>query len=204
MSKVVPKEVREYWKSKLAEKFSKRKQDLETMHHFQIQKDAEKNVPSFKKSLKLDNILKDLLVKQKAYQQYIKQKSDKEQALKLAFENAIEKVADNLDEWAKKRAWDMSIPSLGSFDRDDKDVYDIHHKYTKAIEEACYNETKKKYIESKAGKEIKQLRDDKERAMDIMHSDMISTDWLKAIQSICKSAQIPCGIPSTETKQLTN
>jgi hypothetical protein len=98
----------------------------------------------------------------------------------------------------------MSIPSLGSFDRDDKDVYDIHHKYTKAIEEACYNETKKKYIESKAGKEIKQLRDDKERAMDIMHSDMISTDWLKAIQSICKSAQIPCGIPSTETKQLTN
>jgi hypothetical protein len=143
MSKVVPKEVREYWKSKLAEKFSKRKQDLETMHHFQIQKDAEKNVPSFKKSLKLDNILKDLLVKQKAYQQYIKQKSDKEQALKLAFENAIEKVADNLDEWAKKRAWDMSIPSLGSFDRDDKEVYDIHHKYTKAIEEACYNETKK-------------------------------------------------------------
>ena len=204
MSKVVPKEVREYWKSKLRDKFEKRKQDLDTMHHFQIQKDSEKNLSSFKKSLKLDSALKNLLTKQKAYQQYIKQKTDKETELKIAFEKSIESVYDNLYQWSKKRSWDIGIPSLDSFDRDDKDLYDIHAKYIKSIEDACFHETKKKYIESKAGKEIKQLRDDKERAMDIMHSDMISTDWLKAIQSICKSAQIPCGIPSTETKQLEN
>jgi hypothetical protein len=61
------------------------------MHHFQIQKDAEKNIPSFKKSLKLDSILKDLASKQKAYQQYIKQKSDKEADLKLPLKRRLKK-----------------------------------------------------------------------------------------------------------------
>ncbi len=204
MSKVVPKEVREYWKSKLTEKFEQRKQDLDTMHHFQIQKEAEQNVPSFKKSLKLDSIFKNLLERQKEYQQFMKQKSDKEEKLRMSFNKAIETISDNLDQWSKKRSWAVRIPTESSFDSDDREVSDIHHKFVKVIEDACYKETKKNYIESKAGKEIKQLQGDKERAMDILHSDMISSEWLKAIQGICKSAQIPCGIPATENKQLSN
>jgi len=202
-NKAVSKDVREYWKQKLVDKFSSRKSDLETLHTNQINKLSDKNLPAFKKSLKLEPFRKALEKSQVAYQSFIKSQKDTERKLLMAFEKAIDDYSQHLDNWAVKRHWNTRLPNSNNIDRDDKELYDVVEKFDKAVKEVCYWETKKQYIESEAGEELKKLANDKERAMDILHSDMISTEWLQAIQGICKSAQIPCSIPATDIKQLS-
>lgn len=202
-NKTVSKDVREYWKMKLLNKFSSRKSDLETLHTNQINKLSEKNLPAFKKNLKLEPFKKALEKSQVAYQSFIKSQKDTERKLLDNFEKAIENYSQHLDSWAVKRHWSTSLPNLEHLDRDDKEHSNLVEKFEKAIKEVCYAETKKQYIESEAGEELKKLADDKERAMDILHSDMMPTEWLQAIQGICKSAHIACSIPLNDIKQLS-
>jgi len=202
MSKQISKDNREYWSNKLKNKFSDKKEAIESLHQNQINEQSAKNFPIFKKRLNIEKELLKLKQVQKDFNEYstsYREVLEKKRDLVRSYYNKLE---EKLSGWQETRkVWNND--NIPSFDDKDK-TYDLSECFDKFLKELCRLETKKAFYNSKKGQELKQLDELQEKAEDLLHSDMIGAEVLKQIALIAKQNNINMTIPSETVKSLPN
>ena len=190
MSKQISKDNREYWKRKLDSKFSEKKEAIESIHQNVINERADKNYPIFKKRLGVQKELVELLKLQgdfnhfsNNYQNVLEQKREK-------LYKCVQKLNKKLKGWQSGRStWNnSSVPDWS----DKEKQYSLTNAYDEFLEDLCRQETRKAFYNSK------------EKAEDLLHSDMIGADVLKQISLIAKQTNINMTIPQTTLKELAS
>ena len=202
MSKQISKDNREYWSNKLRTKFSDKKEAVESQHRHLINERSEKNYSIFKKRLRVQKELDDMLKFEKDFNQYrnnyhtiLEQKRHK---LRKSFEKFSSKMAD----WQENRKlWNND--DIPDFD-EKRENYFIVEECDKWLKGLCKHETKKAFYNSKEGQVLKKLDELREEAEDLLHSDMIGSEVLKQISLIARKTDIKLTIPSETVKALSN
>ena len=199
-NKQISKDNREYWENKLETKFREKRQTIESLHQVEINDQAQKNFPVFKKRLGLEKDIVKFLKVEKDYnnysKNYLKMLDEKRASVQLLFE----KIRGKLKSWSETRTiWnEYDIPK---FDYESK-IYDLSNQVENFLKETCKEETKQAFYKSKKGQEIQKLFDLEEKAKDLLHSDMIGSEVLSQISMIAKQTNISMTIPQNTLKEL--
>ena len=202
MSKQISKDNREYWLKKLSSKFSDKKQTIVSLHQVEINEQAQKNFPIFKKRLGIDKDYVNYLKVEKDFNDYVKNYTKRLEEKKELAKKLFSKISQKLIGWSEiRKSWNSyDIPK---YDYEDK-ILDLSERVENFLKDTCKKETKEAFYKSKKGKEMKKLDELEEKATDLLHSDMIGSEVLREISEIAKKTNINITIPSETRKQLTN
>jgi hypothetical protein len=200
-NKQISKDNREYWENKLETKFREKRQTIESIHQVEIDNQAQKNFPVFKKRLGLEKDIVKFLKVEKDYNDYSKNYQRLLDEKRALVELLFSKIRSKLKSWSETRTiWnEYDIPK---FDYESK-VYDLSNRVENFLKETCKEETKQAFYKSKKGQEIQKLFDLEEKAKDLLHSDMIGSEVLSQISMIAKQTNINMTIPTETIKKLT-
>jgi len=191
MSTMLSKEVRTYWKEKVSSKFSDRTNDIETENHNKITAISNAKYPAFEKSLGLAKLVKAFKVAEVDLQTF----KDSKERVERNKENKLTEVRDEfikeLERWKRTRKWEADIPS---------DKEDSVQTYMSYLESVCFDEAQKHFYNSKEGNKMQAVRLQRERAMDILHSDGPKEELLKALARVCEVVKIPMSVPTEALK----
>ena len=191
MSTMLSKEVRTYWKEKVSSKFSDRTNDIETENHNKITAISNAKYPAFEKSLGLAKLIKAFKVAEVDLQTF----KDSKERVERNKENKLTEVRNEfikeLERWKKTRKWEADIPS---------EKEDNVQTFMSYLEGVCFDEAKKHFYNSKEGNKMQVIRLQRERAMDILHSDGPKEELLKALARVCEVVKIPMSVPTEALK----
>ena len=200
MSKQISKDNREYWLKKLSDKFSDKRQAIESLHQVEINEQSQKNFPIFKKRLGIEKDLLNYLKVEKDFNDYSKNHQRRLDEKREEVMKFFSKVRDKLKSWAETRkSWnEYDIPK---YDYESK-LFDLSDRVENFLKHTCKTETKEAFYKSKKGKEIQTLDELEEKATDLLHSDMIGSEVLSQISMIAKQTNINMTIPQNTLKEL--
>ena len=173
MSNMLSKEVRNYWVDKVRNKFTDRTNDIETENHNKITALSNAKYPAFEKSLGLAKLVKAFKVAQVDLELFVASKERVEMNKKNKLSEVREEFIKELERWKRTRKWEADIPS-------DKDEESVKH-YLSYLKSVCFDEAQKHFYNSKEGNKMQAVRLQRERAMDILHSDGPKEELLKAL-----------------------
>ena len=191
MSNMLSKEVRTYWKDKVSSKFSDRTNDIETENHNKITALSNAKYPAFEKSLGLAKLVKAFKDAESDLRQFVDSKARVEHTKENKLSEARSKFVKELERWKRTRKWEADIPS---------DKEDSVQTYMSYLESVCYDEAQKHFYTTKDGKKMQAVRLQRERAMDILHSDGPKEELLKALARVCEVVKIPMSVPTEALK----
>jgi len=186
MSTMLSKEVRTYWKEKVSSKFSDRTNDIETENHNKITAISNAKYPAFEKSLGLAKLVKAFKVAEVDLQTFKDSKERVERNKENKLTEVREEFIKELERWKRTRKWEADIPS---------DKEDSVQTYMSYLESVCFDEAQKHFYNSKEGNKMQAVRLQRERAMDILHSDGPKEELLKALSRVCEVVKIPMNVP---------
>ena len=192
MSTMLSKEVRTYWKEKVSNKFSDRTNDIETENHNKITAISEAKYPAFEKSLGLAKLIKAFKVAELDLELFVASKERVEMNKKNKLSEVRDDFVKELERWKRTRKWEADLPS-------DKDEESVKH-YLSYLKSVCFDEAQKHFYNSKDGKKMQAVRLQRERAMDILHSDGPKEELLKALARVCEVVKIPMSVPTEALK----
>ena len=192
MSTMLSKEVRTYWKEKVSNKFSDRTNDIETENHTTITAISNAKYPAFEKSLGLAKLVKAFKVAELDLELFVASKERVEMNKKNKLSEVRDDFVKELERWKRTRKWEADIPS-------DKDEESVKH-YLSYLKSVCFDEAQKHFYNSKEGNKMQAVRLQRERAMDILHSDGPKEELLKALSRACEVVKIPMNVPSEALK----
>ena len=187
MSNMLSKEVRNYWVEKVRSKFSDRKQDIETENHNMITSISETRYPAFEKALGLGKLANTFKLAEADLQEFRDSKERVETNKENKLNEARDKFIKQLTKWKATRNWSEDLPG-------EKDGTALQ-AYMQYLEEVCFDEAKKHFYTSKDGKKMQTVNLQRERAMDILHSDGPKEELLKALSKVCGVVKIPMNVP---------
>lgn len=176
------------------------------MHLAEIRETSEKNFGSFTKTLQVEKDLKAVDMAESDYNTFFDSIDKLLNAKRTKLRDASQKLETKLKDWASNRNWDInnySNDKVPAWDWDSKDKYSLSEDFTKFLESKCHEETKKAFYKTKKGEELKVISEAKEKAIDLLHSDMIGSEVLRHISAIAKKSQIAISIPQPDVKQLS-
>jgi len=201
-NKQISKDNREYWENKLETKFREKRQTIESLHQVEINDQAQKNFPVFKKRLGLEKDIVKFLKVEKDYNDYSKNYQKMLDEKRASVQLLFSKIRGKLKSWSETRTiWnEYDIPK---FDLESK-IYDLSNRVENFLKETCKEETKQAFYKSKKGQEIQKLFDLEEKAKDLLHSDMIGSEVLSQISMIAKQTNINMTIPTETIKKISN
>jgi len=205
-TKQISKDNKEYWENKLNSKFQTKIQAIESMHLAEIRETSEKNFGSFTKTLQVEKDLKAVDMAESDYNTFFDSIDKLLNAKRTKLRDASQKLETKLKDWASNRNWDInnySNDKVPAWDWDSKDKYSLSEDFIKFLESKCHEETKKAFYKTKKGEELKVISEAKEKAIDLLHSDMIDSEVLRHISAIAKKSQIAISIPQPDVKQLS-
>ena len=191
MSNMLSKEVRTYWKDKVSNKFSDRTNEIETENHTTITAISNAKYPAFEKSLGLSKLIKAFRDAESDLRQFVDSKARVELTKENKLSEARSKFVKELERWKRTRKWEEDLPS-------DKD--DNVQNFMSYLEGVCFGEAQKHFYNSKEGQKMQAVRLQRERAMDILHSDGPKEELLKALSRVCEVVKIPMNVPSEALK----
>ena len=192
MSTMLSKEVRTYWKDKVDSKFSDRTNDIETENLDKIKAISNAKYPAFEKSLGLGKLVKAFKVAEEDLAIFVASKESVEMNKKNKLSEVRDDFVKELERWKKTRKWEADLPS-------DKDEESVKH-YLSYLKSVCFDEAQKHFYNSKEGNKMQAVRLQRERAMDILHSDGPKEELLKALARVCEVVKIPMNVPSEALK----
>ena len=202
MSKQISKDNREYWSNKLRTKFSDKKEAVESQHRHLINERSEKNFSVFKKRLRIQKEMDEILKFQKDFNQYRNNYHTILEQKKHKLRKSYEKFSSKMSDWQENRKlWNND--HIPDFD-EKRENYFIAEECDKWLRGLCKHETKKAFYNSKEGQVLKKLDELREEAEDLLHSDMIGSEVLKQISLIARKTDIKLTIPSETVKALSN
>jgi len=191
MSNMLSKEVRNYWVDKVRNKFTDRTNDIETENHNTITAISNAKYPAFEKSLGLAKLVKAFKDAERDLCQFVDSKARIELTKENKLSEARSKFVKELERWKRTRKWEEDLPS-------DKD--DNVQNYMSYLESVCFDEAQKHFYNSKEGNKMQAVRLQRERAMDILHSDGPKEELLKAVARVCEVVKIPMSVPTEALK----
>jgi hypothetical protein len=198
MSKMLSKEVRTYWKDKVSSKFSDRESSIETEDHNRINEMATAKYPAFEKSLGIAKLVKAFKEAETDLDKFLESKD----RIELDKQNKLDairgKFVKELEKWKTMRGWEDDLP------RHDKDDRLELKKYISYLEDVCFEEAKKHFYKSKEGQKMQLVKLQKEKAMDILHTDGHKEELLVALAKVCEAVKIPMNIPREALKITQN
>jgi len=192
MSNMLSKEVRNYWVDKVGSKFSNRTSDIETENHNKITAISNAKYPAFEKSLGLAKLVKAFKVAELDLELFVASKERVEMNKKNKLSEVRDDFVKELERWKRTRKWEADIPS-------DKDEESVKH-YLSYLKSVCFDEAQKHFYNSKEGNKMQAVRLQRERAMDILHSDGPKEELLKALSRACEVVKIPMNVPTEALK----
>ena len=207
-TKQISKDNKEYWENKLNAKYSDKIRAIESMHLSEIREKSERNFSSFTKTLQIEKDLKAIDLAESDYNTFFLSIDKLLIAKKIKLRDASQKLETKLKDWSANRNWEncnynSNNDRIPSWDFDNKDTFSLTTDFYKFLESKCHEETKKAFYKTKKGEELKVVAEDKEEAIDLLHSDMIGSEILKNISAIAKRSKIAISIPQAEIKQLS-
>ena len=191
MSNMLSKEVRNYWVDKVRNKFTDRTNDIETENHNTITAISNAKYPAFEKSLGLAKLIKTFKDAETDLRNFVDSKARVEHTKECKLSEVKAKFVKELERWKRTRKWEAELPS-------DKD--DNTQNFMTYLEEVCFDEAKKHFYTTKEGKKMQAVTLQRERAMDILHSDGPKEELLKALSRVCEVVKIPMSVPSEALK----
>jgi len=191
MSTMLSKEVRTYWKDKVSDKFSHRTEDIETENHNKITAISNAKYPAFEKSLGLAKLIKAFKDAETDLRHFVDSKARVENAKENKLSEVKAKFIKELERWKRTRKWEADLPS-------DKDA--STQNFMSYLEEVCFDEAKRHFYTTKDGQKMQAVRLQRERAMDILHSDGPKEELLKALSRVCEVVKIPMNVPTEALK----
>jgi len=191
MSTMLSKEVRTYWKEKVSSKFSDRTNDIETENHNKITAISNAKYPAFEKSLGLAKLIKAFKDAETDLRHFVDSKARVENAKENKLSEVKAKFIKELERWKRTRKWEADLPS-------DKDA--STQNFMSYLEEVCFDEAKRHFYTTKDGQKMQAVRLQRERAMDILHSDGPKEELLKALSRVCEVVKIPMNVPTEALK----
>jgi len=192
MSTMLSKEVRTYWKDKVDSKFSDRTNDIETENHNKITAISNTKYPAFEKSLGLAKLVKAFKVAELDLELFVASKERVEMNKKNKLSEVRDDFIKELERWKRTRKWEADLPC-------DKDEESVKH-YLAYLKCVCFDEAKTHFYNSKEGQKMQAVRLQRERAMDILHSDGPKEELLKALSRACEVVKIPMNVPTEALK----
>ena len=186
MSNILSKEVRNYWTNKVGNKFTDRTNDIETENHNTITALSNAKYPAFEKSLGLAKLIKTFKDAETDLRNFVDSKARVEHTKECKLSEVKAKFVKELERWKKTRKWEDEIPS-------DKDANT--QNFMTYLEEVCFEEAKKHFYATKEGKKMQTVNLQRERAMDILHSDGPKEELLQALSQVCAVVKIPMNVP---------
>ena len=186
MSNILSKEVRNYWTNKVGNKFTDRTNDIETENHNTITAISNAKYPAFEKSLGLAKLVKAFKVAEVDLQTFKDSKERVERNKENKLTEVREEFIKELERWKRTRKWEADIPS---------DKEDSVQTYMSYLESVCYDEAQKHFYTTKDGKKMQTVNLQRERAMDILHSDGPKEELLQALSQVCAVVKIPMNVP---------
>jgi|TARA_R100001530_G_scaffold30155_4_gene23700 hypothetical protein len=194
MSKMLSREVRTYWKDKVSSKFSDRESAIETEDHNRINEMATAKYPAFEKSLGITQLVKAFRDAETDLDKFLESKDRVEAEKQNKLDAVREKFIKELEKWKSMRGWEDDLP------RHDKDDRVGLKKYISYLEDVCFEEAKKHFYKSKEGQKMQAVKLQKEKAMDILHTDGHKEELLIALAKVCEAVKIPMNIPHEALK----
>ena len=191
MSTMLSKEVRTYWKDKVDSKFSDRTNDIETENHNTITAISNAKYPAFEKSLGLAKLIKAFKVAEQDLEVFVASKERVELNKKNKLIEVRDEFIKELERWKRTRNWEADMPS-------DKD--ETVKEFMSYLQGVCFDEAQKHFYNSKEGQKMQAVRLQRERAMDILHSDGPKEELLKALARVCEVVKIPMSVPTEALK----
>jgi len=188
---MLSKEVRTYWKDKVSDKFSHRTEDIETENHNKITAISNAKYPAFEKSLGLAKLIKAFKDAETDLRHFVDSKARVENAKENKLSEVKAKFIKELERWKRTRKWEADLPS-------DKDA--STQNFMSYLEEVCFDEAKRHFYTTKDGQKMQAVRLQRERAMDILHSDGPKEELLKALSRVCEVVKIPMNVPTEALK----
>jgi len=192
MSNMLSKEVRNYWVDKVRNKFTDRTNDIETENHNTITAISNAKYPAFEKSLGLAKLVKAFKVAELDLELFVASKERVEMNKKNKLSEVRDDFVKELERWKRTRKWEADLPS-------DKDEDSVKH-YLSYLKSVCFDEAQKHFYNSKEGNKMQAVRLQRERAMDILHSDGPKEELLKALARVCEVVKIPMSVPTEALK----
>jgi len=191
MSNMLSKEVRNYWVDKVRNKFTDRTNDIETENHNTITAISDAKYPAFEKSLGLAKLVKAFKVAEVDLQTFKDSKERVERNKEHKLTEVRNEFIKALERWKRTRKWEADIPS-------DKD--DNVKEFMSYLKGVCFDEAQKHFYNSKEGNKMQAVKLQRERAMDILHSDGPKEELLKALARVCEVVKIPMSVPTEALK----
>jgi len=186
MSNMLSKEVRNYWTNKVGNKFTDRTNDIETENHNTITAISNAKYPAFEKSLGLAKLIKTFKDAETDLRNFVDSKARVEHTKECKLSEVKAKFVKELERWKRTRKWEAELPS-------DKDANT--QNFMTYLEEVCFDEAKRHFYTTKEGKKMQAVTLQRERAMDILHSDGPKEELLKALSRVCEVVKIPMNVP---------
>ena len=191
MSNMLSKEVRNYWVDKVRNKFTDRTNDIETENHNTITAISNAKYPAFEKSLGLAKLIKAFKVAEQDLEVFVASKERVELNKKNKLIEVRDEFIKELERWKRTRNWEADMPS-------DKD--ETVKEFMSYLQGVCFDEAQKHFYNSKEGQKMQAVRLQRERAMDILHSDGPKEELLKALSRVCEVVKIPMNVPTEAVK----
>ncbi len=191
MSNMLSKEVRNYWVDKVRNKFTDRTNDIETENHNKITAISNAKYPAFEKSLGLAKLVKAFKDAESDLRHFVDSKARIELTKENKLTEAKNKFVKELERWKRTRKWEADLPS---------DKEDSVQTYMSYLESVCFDEAQKHFYNSKEGNKMQAVRLQRERAMDILHSDGPKEELLNALARVCEVVKIPMSVPTEALK----
>ena len=191
MSNMLSKEVRNYWVNKVRNKFTDRTNDIETENHNTITAISNAKYPAFEKSLGLAKLIKTFKDAETDLRHFVDSKARVENAKENKLTEVRDEFIKELERWKRTRKWEADLPS------EKEDSVQTFMSYLKSV---CFDEAQKHFYNSKEGDKMQAVKLQRERAMDILHSDGPKEELLKALSRVCEVVKIPMSVPTEALK----
>ena len=184
----IRKQELEYLDRLINNKFQEKKSAVSSQCELEISNQLEKDFNKFVSTLKLEKLIKEAQQAEKDYQDFIRNKDNKQFELNKIATEARETLVDKIQHWSKIRNWDIRTSA------------DNVNEAINRLKEACRDELEIKYKNSEKGKVFRYLENGVEDAKNILYSGLSIEDVWKNLEQVFGHAQIDVRVPKSFTQ----
>lgn len=166
--KPIRKNEQEYLKGYIERKFDNRRSALESERQIDVDREVDKNLIKFRKTLNIESLIKDVQKANDDFEDFVNNYERRKEAKRSALEKLGLALEKKLKKWQSIRRWEKH-PSFVNCTTDKGSPVDLDAAI-KYIAQVCEEETIKAYDNSKKGLAIRSLDAQKEEAENSLYS----------------------------------
>ena len=185
----------DYWNFSIDEQYDNRQNSLKTEMVDEINDIADDNYETFKKKLKIDDLMSDIKKMYEDYHLFKNQKELIEQEKKNALDKSINALEDQLVKYNKVRKWKTDLSRSLLKEPNEHDIL---------LKKLCHEETEKAYYASPKGRALKLLDESKKRCKHLLHAGLDLNATVHNINLEMRNQKIDLNLPENAQLMIAN